>query len=98
MDSMVDITIGSFNCRGLASDPVKRRSIFNLMREKYDINILLETHATKEIERFWLSEWGYKGWFSSYKSNARGVVILFKNNSNFECHNHWENPEGRYCI
>ena len=78
MGSTSDISIGSFNCRGLASDPVKRRSIFNHMRDKYDISILLETHSIREVEYFWLAEWGYKGWFSSYKSDSRGVAILIK--------------------
>ena len=98
MGSTSDISIGSFNCRGLASDPVKRRSIFNHMRDKYDISILLETHSIREVEHFWLTEWGYKGWFSSYKSDSRGVAILIKNTFEFEYHNQWDDPEGRYCI
>ena len=92
------MSIGSLNCRGIASDRIKRRGIFNTMREKHDICILLETHSTKEIERYWLSEWGYKGWFASYKSNSRGVAILVQNTFDFEYHDSIHDTEGRFCI
>ena len=93
-----ELSIGSFNCRGIFSDSVKRRGVFNRMREKFDICILLETHANKDVEKYWLAEWGYTGWFSSFRSNARGVAILFKNSFSFECHKYIEDPEGRYGI
>ena len=96
MGSKKHISIGSLNCRGLYSDTVKRRSVMNYLRDKFDISILVETHSIKAVEKLWLAEWGYRGWFASFKSNARGVAILFKNTFNFEYHNHIEDPEGRY--
>ena len=93
------IKVGSLNCRGLNSDNVKRRKIFQMFKKKhYDLCILLETHCTKELETLWLAEWGYKGYFASYKSNARGVAILFRNSFEFSVHNTKLDVNGRYCI
>ena len=96
---MSDLKIGSFNCRGIASDAVKRRDIFNWIRQKnLDICVLLETHSTPGIHTSWKAEWGAPIWFSSYKSNSRGVAILFKNSFSYVLHNHFVDCNGRYII
>jgi hypothetical protein len=41
-------------------------------------------HLTKEIESVVRAEWGLNCYFSSYKSNARGVAILFNNNFEYK--------------
>jgi exonuclease III len=69
--------LGSFNCRGLSSNTVKRRDVFNWIRKKgLDICVLLETHSNDSIHTKWKLEWDGQAWFSSYKSNSRGVAIL----------------------
>ena len=55
----------------------KNADIFENFKEKhYDIYIVCETHCSKEIENIWKQEWGYDCYFSSFKSNSRGVAIL----------------------
>ena len=81
--AMEGLSIGSVNCRGLSSDPVRRRDIFDRCRKKYDITFLIDTHSEKKVENAWKMEWGYEGWFNSYSSNSRGVAILFKNTFSF---------------
>jgi hypothetical protein len=49
--SMANLTIGSVNCRGLASDEIKRRDIFHKCKQLYDITFLIDTHCAKEKEK-----------------------------------------------
>ena len=46
--SMANLTIGSVNCWGLASDEIKRRDIFHKYKQLYDITFLIDTHCSKE--------------------------------------------------
>ena len=94
----MSLKICTFNVRGL-TDAKKRRDIFNHLRGKnYDICFLQETHSIQNNESIWMTEWGYKTFFSSYKSNSRGVGILFSNTFEHEIHNIIKDPEGRYLI
>ena len=80
MDS--SLVIALVNCQGM-NDSKKRRDVFHYLRnKKYSAFFLQETHFTDKLEPYILSEWGYKGFFSSHASNARGVGILFNNNLN----------------
>ena len=72
---MGKIKIGSINCRGLASDNIKRRDVFHRYRSKYDIIILVDTHSEKNIENLWRNEWGGDARFSSFLHKA--VAWLF---------------------
>ena len=49
--SMANLTIGSVNCRGLASDEIKRRDIFHKYKQLYDITFLIDTHCSKEKKK-----------------------------------------------
>ena len=95
---MEELKIGSLNCRGLFSDPIKRRDIFLKCREMYDISILVDTHSTKEVEDIWQSEWGFTAVFSSGTSISRGVAVLFKNSFSFEIVQTILDPQGNYII
>lgn len=71
------IKIMSMNVRGL-NEANKRRDIFNWLRDKGgSIYCLQDTHSTKNMERLWQSEWGYKAIFSSFRGDSRGTAILF---------------------
>ena len=70
------------NCGGLANG-WKRREIFKWLREKVDIALLQDTHWTPELNSSIMGEWGFKAYFSSHKSNARGVAILRNNSFEF---------------
>ena len=78
----------SLNVRGLSNE-IKRRENFNWLRnKKYSVHFLQEVHSSKEMEKLWLAEWGYRGLFSSL-SSSRAVcpsylttifLLRFKNN------------------
>ena len=93
---MNSIKIGSINCRGLASDSVKRRDVFLRCRTKYDISLLIDTHSDKQTEPLWKNERGGDVKFCSHTSNSRGVAILFKNSFQYNIHNEIKDPGGNY--
>ena len=93
------VKIGSFNCRGLSSNSLKRRDIFNWIQQKQlDICVLLETHSENNKHAKWKAEWGGPAWFSSYKSNSRGVAILFKNSFTYVIHEVKYDTGGRFVL
>ena len=65
------------NCQGLGNFQ-KRKDVINFLRS-YDIICLQDTHFHPNMHDRIKNEWGYKVFFSSYKSNSRGVAILLKN-------------------
>ena len=71
------MTIVSLNTRGLRNDGKRRKIWRYLKRQKSDICMVQETHATDEIENIWSTEWGNKCIFANGDSNARGVGLLF---------------------
>ena len=88
----------SFNVRGI-NDKKKRIDVFNwLKRKKVDICFLQEVHSTKDLELKWRNEWGYEAFFSSGKSNSKGVAILFNNTFEFKIHNKTQDTDGRFII
>ena len=94
MAETVDIV--SVNCRGLG-DKLKRRDIFNLLKQKkYSICCLQDTHFNSEMEKYVKAEWGLDILFSSYKSNSRGVAILFQNNFQHSIMKHKSDPNGNF--
>ena len=95
---MEGVKICSLNCQGLGDDK-KRRDILNYLRDlKYSIICLQDTHFSHEKERIIRNEWGYKAFFSSYKSNSRGVAIFFKNDFEFIIHNNYSDDSGNLLI
>ena len=79
-----DLIIGSMNCRGLAGFE-KRRDVLHYLRKKnYSIYCLQDVHFEKDIEKKVRSEWGLDCYFSSFKSNARGVAIFINNDFEYK--------------
>ena len=75
------------NCRGLGNQ-AKRRDVFHFLKsKKYSVYCLQDVHFDKEMENIVKNEWGLDCYFSSFKSNARGVAILFNNNSEYKVKN-----------
>ena len=86
------------NCQGL-NNLKKRRDVFHFLRSKaYCIYFLQDTHFEQKMENYILAEWGYEGYFSSYKSNSRGVAILFNNNFEFKVKKILKDKSGNYII
>ena len=73
MDSYSQLKILKVNCQGLV-DIKKRRDVFKISKaKKYNIYFLQDTQFIK-------TQWGSKAFFCSYKSNSKGVAILFNDN------------------
>ena len=88
------VKIATVNCQGLAT-PQKRLDVLNYYKNKgYSIVCLQDTHFTHELQPYIEAQWGFKRVFSSYKSNSRGVSILFNNNFEFKIHKEKGDSEG----
>ena len=92
---MVDvIKKATVNCQGLATDS-KRKDVLNFYKKQnYSIICLQDTHFTPQIEPYIETQWGYRCIFNSYKSNSRGVCLLFNNNFEFKIHNESRDEDG----
>ena len=79
-----NLSIASMNCHGLA-DYAKRRDVLHFLKTKqYSIYCLQDVHSAVHMEDRIRAEWGLDCYFSSFKSNARGVAILFNNNFEYK--------------
>lgn len=88
------LKIQSVNCQGLG-DKSKRKDVFNyLHNKKYNIFFLQDTHFVQEDEKMIQTQWGFEAYFSSYRSNARGVAIFFKNNFEFKVNDAFSDING----
>jgi exonuclease III len=92
------LRINTINCQGLG-DCNKRRDMFNYLRnKKFNIYFLQDTHFISDDENFIQAQWGYKAYFSSFKSNSRGVAVLLNNNFDFCITNELNDENGNYII
>jgi len=64
----------------------------------YDVIMLQETQSTVQDEIKWQSEWGGKIVFSHGKKDARGVMILFKGNTDIDITEVKSDGDGRMLI
>lgn len=86
------------NCQGLG-DGNKRKDVFQTLRNKnYHIYFLQDTHFTEKEENMIKLQWGYKAFFSSFKSNSRGVAILFNTNCELDVHKTFKDDSGNFLI
>ena len=93
---MNEVTILSANCQGLG-DNFKRKDVFAYLREKhFSIYCLQDTHFTKGCEHIIRNQWGYDVYFNSFKSNSRGVAILFNNNFEYKVHKERKDNTGNF--
>ena len=77
-DSASSLLIKSYNVNSIGKNP-KRSEIFRFLRKKGgDIQVLLDTRFSKEIEPKVKEEWGAPVYFSSFSSQSRGVAIFLK--------------------
>ena len=92
------LRIASMNCRGLG-DSSKRRDVFHYLRElNFSFYLLQDTHFTDRIEQQVKSEWGYDAYFSSFRSNSRGVAVLINNNIEYKLLKCMNDRNGNFII
>lgn len=95
---MANLKLVTINANGLGG-AVKRRAIFNLIREQQcKIVFLQETHSTPDQEKIWSSKWGGRAYFSHGSSNARGVAILFSSTLPIKVLSSRQDGEGRFLL
>ncbi|KAL9963192.1 hypothetical protein ACROYT_G032369 [Oculina patagonica] len=88
----------SLNVRGIRSTD-KRKALFNwLGKEKYDVIFLQETYSTPGVVNIWKSQWRGDIFFSHGTEHSKGVMILFKENFDYEIKVHREDEQGRFII
>ena len=88
-DSASNLTISTFNVNSIGKNP-KRQQIFNFLRKKKsDINILVDTRISRQLQDIVKQEWGASAYFSCLNSQSREVAILFKK---FLCIDLWKPP------
>ena len=89
------VKIISQNVRGLKDD-LKRKMVFNYLRDKADIVCIQETHGDEKTNNLWENMWGGKAFWSNGENNSRGVGILLTKNCDIEVLNSFKDKEGRY--
>lgn len=95
---MSDLKLISLNVKGI-NHVVKRQKILSFFqKEKCQIELLQETHLS-DVEHIKLRRnWVGQVFFSSYKSNSRGVAILLHKNLSFKLEKSITDNEGRYIL
>lgn len=93
-----DLTLLSWNVRGLRSN-LKRGKVFSHLKSlSGDIIFLQETHI-KHSEQWRLKcKWISQIYQSTFSSKARGVALLIRGNVPFEHISTISDPNGRYLI
>ena len=77
-DSASNLVINSFNVNSIGKNP-KRQEIFKFLNTKNaDINVLVDTRISKDLENCTKQEWGSSAYFSSFTSQSRGVAVFIK--------------------
>ena len=92
----VDIfTLININTQGLRNF-YRRQTIFNLLlKKKYDVIFLQETHMADDLKNDILKEWGGNVLFNNFEYNARGTAILFHATFDFQIHGKMCDSHGR---
>lgn len=96
---MADIKILSVNVQGIGLLP-KRTDMLQYLKEKNcQIYCLQDTHfCPGKDEKLVRARWEGECFFSSLKSNSRGVAILFNKNIEYKVHNYKSDPNGNYIM
>ena len=69
-----------------------------LDKRKYDIIFLQETYSTPEVEAFWKTQWKGKAFFAHGTNHSCGVLILIREDLEFELKSVNQDHEGRSII
>ena len=94
----VDFKLLSLNVRGIHS-PAKRKAIFLwLEKQKQDIFFLQETYSTPEVENTWKTQWKGKKFFAHGTNHSCGVMILVREDLEFELKALNADCEGHYTL
>ena len=91
----VDFSLLSLNARGIRTFE-KRKAIFGwLLNFEANICFLQETYSTQEVENIWRKQWKGNMFFSHGSGHSRGVLVLVRNNLDFQMHS---DSQGHYIF
>ena len=94
----MDFKLLSLNVRGIRS-PTKRKALMMwLDKQKHDIIFLQETYSTHEVEAFWKTQWKGKAFFAHGTNHSCGVMILIREDLEFELKSANQDHEGHSII
>ena len=97
LNNNIDFKLLSLNVRGIRSFE-KRKSVFNwLCKSRADICFLQETYSTKEVEMMWKNS-GKETFFSHGSSHSKGVLVLVRDNLDFNFKSVKVDALGRYIL
>lgn len=97
---MGQVNILTCNCQGIGQ-PQKRATIRDQLskKKKYQTYCLQDTHIQPgSNETLVRKQWGGKCYFSSDKSNSRGVAILFGKDIDYNVHDVISDRNGNFLI
>ena len=96
---MAELSILTVNCQGIGLLP-KRTDVLNYLKGKgCQIYCLQDTHFSPGIdEKFVRTLWNGDCYFSSFKSNSRGIAILFAKNFEYKVHKCINDPNGKFLL
>ena len=95
--SNVNFKLLSLNARGIRTFE-KRKAIFSwLSKSGADICFLQETYSTSDVENIWNNQWRGNLFFSHGTCHSKGVLVLVRDNLDFNLQTVKIDPEGR-CI
>ena len=94
----INFNLLSLNARGLRTFD-RRKSFFNwLARSSADICFLQETYSTSEVENIWKKQWKGDMFFSHGTGHGKGVLILVKEQLDFQLLSIKVDSQGRYIL
>lgn len=95
---MKPLKLVTWNVKGIGH-PIKRTKILTaLKKEKVEIALLQETYLTPKEHLKLQKDWVGQIFFSSFKTNSRGVAILIHKHTPFELIEQISDTEGRYIL
>ena len=74
------LRISSFNSNSLGDSKKRSKVLQYFLKKNYDLTVLVDTRINPGSENSIRNEWDGQIIFNSYKSNARGILILIKKN------------------
>ena len=96
--SMVELTMASYNVRGLVNVKKSREIFYYLRKKPYDVISMQETHSSPSQLKRWRTEWGGRLYCSHGSNNARGVTISVKKRKKLSVKGEKKDPKGRFLI
>ena len=94
----INFKLLSLNARGIRSFEKRKALFWWLMKNNVDICFLQESYSTPEVENIWKSQWKGETFFSHGTVHSKGVLILIKNNLEFELKSSKIDKDGRFIF